>query len=189
VSIRVRRTRPNTWHNTASAVSAVISSTSTDDPLQSLTTVPMPTLHLVFGGAADGELSLIRAEMPPRIAELSSGMPDGAAPAYCSIDRDNPVPKHPHRIELGIDSLPNYMLIEPIPVAIDPVGGNAFTAWVHNLDTTATGQSVVEALLMLKERIELVYEDLNRRTHLSNEQKTTLQMLHTYIAPKKPEWV
>jgi hypothetical protein len=52
----------------------------------------MPTLHLVFGGDGDGELSLISAEMPPRIAELSSGMPDAAGPAYCSIDRDNPRP-------------------------------------------------------------------------------------------------
>ena len=189
MSTRLRRTRPNTWHNTASAVSTVISSTCTNDPLQSTVIVPMPTLHLVFGGDADGELSLIRAEMPPCIAELSFGMPDTARPAYCSIDRDNPEPEHPHRIELGIDSLPNYMLIEPIPVAIDPVGDNAFTAWVHNLDTNATGHSVVEALLMLKERIEIVYDDLNRRTQLSNEQKMTLQMLHTYIAPKKPEWV
>jgi hypothetical protein len=189
VSIRVRRTRPNIWHNTASAISTVVSSTSTDDPLSSLVTVPMPTLHLVFGGDADGELSLIRAEMPRRIAELFSGTPYAVEPAYCSIDRDNSMLKHPHRIELSIDSLPNYMLIEPIPVAIDPVGDTAFTAWVHNLETNATGQSVVEALLMLKERIELVYDDLNRRTQLSNEQKMTLQMLHAYIAPKKPEWV
>jgi hypothetical protein len=189
VSIRVRRTRPNTWHDTASAISTVVSSTSTDDPLSSVMTIPMPTLHLVFGGDADGELSLIRAEMSRRIAELSSGVPDGTAPAYCSIDRDIPVLEHPHRIELTIDKLPNYMLIEPIPVAIDPVGDTAFTAWVHNLETNATGQSVVEALLMLKERIELVYDDLNRRTQLSDEQKMTLQMLHTYIAPKKPEWV
>jgi hypothetical protein len=189
VSIRVRRTRPNIWHSTASAISTVISSTSTDDPLSSVVTVPIPTLHLVFGGDADGEVSLITAEMPsPRIAALSSGMPDAGGAAYCAID-DDPGLEHPQRIELSIDSLPNFMLIEPIPVAIDPVGDNAYTAWVHNLDTNATGQSVVEALLMLKERIELVYDDLNRRTHLSNEQKTTLQMLHTYIAPKKPEWV
>jgi hypothetical protein len=189
VSIRVRRTRPNTWHDTASAISTVVSSTSTDDPLSSVMTIPMPTLHLVFGGDADGELSLIRAEMRPRIAELSAGMPEAAEPSYCSIDRDTSVLKHPHRIELSIDSLPNCMLIEPIPVAIDPVGDTAFTAWVHNLETNATGQSVVEALLMLIERMELVYDDLNRRTQLSDEQKMTLQMLHTYIAPKKPEWV
>jgi predicted RNase H-like HicB family nuclease len=188
VSTRARRTRSSTWHNTASAISTVVSSTSTDDPLSSLVTVPMPTLHLVFGGDADGELSLIRPEAP-RIAKLASSMPDAAGLACCSIDRDQPLPKHPHRIELSIDSLPNYMLIEPIPVAIDPLGDNAFTAWVPNLETNATGQSVVEALLMLKERIELVYDDLDRRTQLSNDEKMTLQMLHTYITPKKPEWV
>ena len=72
---------------------------------------------------------------------------------------------------------------------IDPAGDAAYTAWVHNLDTNATGQSVFDALLMLKERIVLVYEDLNVRADLTNEQRATLQMLHTYIAPKKPDWV
>ena len=74
-------------------------------------------------------------------------------------------------------------------MVIDPVGDVAYTAWVRNLDTNATGQSVVEALLMLKERIVFVYEDLNSRAHLTSEQRATLQMLHTYIAPKKPDWV
>jgi len=81
------------------------------------------------------------------------------------------------------------LLIEPIPVAIDPIGDAAYTAWVRNLDTNATGNSVVEALLLLKERIEFVYDDLNKRSPLTADQRTTLQMLHTYIAPKKPEWV
>ena len=90
---------------------------------------------------------------------------------------------------MSIDSLPSYLLIEPIPVVIDPVGDAAYTAWVRNLDTNATGQSVFEALLMLKERIASVYEDLNGRTQLTSEQRATLQMLHTYIAPKKPDWV
>ena len=90
---------------------------------------------------------------------------------------------------MSIDSLPNYLLIEPIPVAIDPSGDAAYTAWVRNLDTNATGHSVVEALLLLKERIEFVYDDLAKRSHLNNEQKITLQMLHTYIAPKKPEYL
>jgi hypothetical protein len=156
--------------------------TSTDDPLASVVTVPMPTLHLVFGGDLHGDITLIKAsdarrhESPPHA---------DSTPA----DHEQAALAHPQRIELAIDSLPNFMLIEPIPVAIDPVGDNAFTAWVHNLDTNATGNSVVEALLLLKERIEFVYDDLNRQPHLSNEQKMTLQMLHTYIAPKKPEWV
>lgn len=143
----------------------------------------MPTLNLVFGGQAHGDLTLTRAKAARPIARLTPSTPAAES------GQAHAAPDHPHRIELSIDSLANHLLIEPIPVAIDPVGDSAYTAWVHNLDTNATGQTVVEALLMLKERIEAVYEDLNTRKHLDAEQKTTLQMLHTYIAPKKPEWV
>jgi hypothetical protein len=98
---------------------------------------------------------------------------------------------HPHRIELIIDSLPNLTLTEPIPVAIDPLGETVFTASVHRLAITATGHSIGEALLILKEQIEAVYNDLAKRSQLDSDQKTTLQMLHTYIAPpsKKPDWM
>lgn len=183
-----QRTRPGVWHSSATPISTAIFSTRTDDQPATVRTLPAPTLSLVFGGAAHGELILIRTEPTRRIAALApvSGQ---SGLAHCPIDDDDPAPEHPHRIELGIDSLANHLLIEPIPVAIDPVGDTAYTAWVPNLDTNATGQSVVEALLMLKERIEAVYEDLNGRPHLSAEQKVTLQILHTYIAPKKPEWV
>jgi len=85
--------------------------------------------------------------------------------------------------------LANYLLTEPIPVAIDPTDDGAYSAHALNIDTEATGHSVVEALLVLKERVEAVYDDLNGRSHLDAKQKQTLQMLHTYIAPKKPEWV
>lgn len=181
-----QRTRANTWHSTASAVSTVVTATRTDDPPASDITLPAPTLHVVFGGENHGDIGLTKASS---LAAPLAAPDRSERGAYCPIDREKPVLEHPHRIELNIDSLPNYMLIEPIPVAIDPVGDTAFTAWVHNLDTNATGSSVVEALLLLKERLEFVYEDLNRRTHLTSEDKLTLQILHTYIAPKKPEWV
>jgi hypothetical protein len=171
-------------------ISAVVCSTSTQDPSASIVTLPLPTLHLVFGGDHHGDFALAGALEPRSSPDISSR--EAAAvqgPAYCPIDRGRSLLEHPHRIELSIDSLPNFMLIEPIPVAIDPVGDNAFTAWVPNLDTNATGSTVIEALLMLKERIEFVYDELNKRQHLTNEQKMTLQILHTYIAPSRPEWV
>lgn len=152
--------------------------------------LPAPTLSLAFGGAAHGELTLTGVVTARKIAALAPWDGRGnAGPGYCPTDRETASLEHPQRIELSIDSLANHLLVEPIPVAIDPVGDNAYTAWVHSLDTNATGHSVVEALLMLKERIEFVYDDLNGRQHLSAEQRLTLQMLHTYIAPKKPEWV
>jgi len=184
------RTRPGVWQSTASAISSVVLTTSTDDPLASVASLPMPTLHLVFGGDHHGDIRFVNAsDATMRSTSPAQDWLGRNEPDYCPVDRDKTEQDHPHRIELNIDSLPNLMLIEPIPVAIDPVGDNAFTAWVHNLDTNATGTSVVEALLLLKERLELVYEDLNRRSHLTSDEKLTLQILHTYIAPKKPDWV
>jgi hypothetical protein len=100
-------------------------------------------------------------------------------------------PAHPNRLEMTIDSLPHHDLTEPIPIAIDPLGDKVFTASVLYLDIAATGNSIGEALVLLKEQIEFVYGDLNRRSNRSSEQKTMLQMLQTYVAPKgtKPEWL
>ena len=105
------------------------------------------------------------------------------------IERSNPPPRHPNGIELTIDSLPNHLLIEPIPVAIEPLDDGTYTASVHTLNTRASGHSIVEALLLLKERVEAVYEGLNRGEELTADERLTLQMMHTYIAAKKPEWV
>jgi hypothetical protein len=194
VTARRRRTRPNSWHNSRTTISTTITAISTDDPLLSVVTAPLGTLHLVFGGTANGAITLASAlaAKPPEPSYASSCNnklhPRSAAP-YCPVDDSAETAADPQRIELSIDSLPNHLLIEPIPVVIDPVGDTAYTAWVRNLDTNATGQSIVEALLMLKERIAFVYEDLNNRAHLTSEQRATLQMLHTYIAPRKPDWV
>lgn len=101
-------------------------------------------------------------------------------------------PAHPHHLEMTIDSLPHHELIEPIPIVIDPLGDTIFTATMSNLDISATGNSIGEGLLLLKEQIEFVYGDLSRRLSLTPDQKTKLQMLHTYIrpnGPKKPEWL
>lgn len=119
------------------------------------------------------------AASPPEHAAEEPAEPEPAKPA------------HPHRLEMTIDSLPHHDLTEPIPIHIDPLGDTVFTATVSNLDISATGNSIGEALVLLKEQIEFVYGDLNRRSNRSNDQKTALQMLHTYIAPtgNKPTWL
>jgi hypothetical protein len=154
---------------------------STDDPTLRVEIVPASTIGLVFGGKSGGTFAPSR---PPKV-------PNPWNRSETADQDDEPAEHHPYRIELSIDSLPNHLLIEPIPVAIDPVGDSAFTAFVRGLDTSATGHSVAEALVLLKERIEFVYDDLNKRAQLSIEEKTTLQMLHTYIMPptKRPDWV
>ena len=100
-------------------------------------------------------------------------------------------PVHPHRIEMTIDSLPHHDLTEPIPIYIDPLGDTVFTASVAHLDICATGNSIGEAMVLLKEQIEFKYGDLNRRPKRSPEQTTMLQMLHTYIPAtgNKPSWL
>jgi hypothetical protein len=106
-------------------------------------------------------------------------------------DAESHKPVHPHRIEMTIDSLPHHDLTEPIPIYIDPLGDTVFTATVAHLDISATGNSIGEALVQLKEQIEFKYGDLNRRPKRTPEQTTMLQMMHTYIAPSgnKPAWL
>ena len=100
-------------------------------------------------------------------------------------------PAPSNRLEMTIDSLPHHDLTAPIPIYIDPLGDTVFTATVANLDIMATGNSIGEALVLLKEQIEFIYGDLNRRNKQSPEQMTMLKVLNTYIAPKgtKPSWL
>jgi hypothetical protein len=213
----VQQTRTSDWHTTA-ACSAQTSTISTADPSLSVTTAPMPTLVIRFGGGSQAGFVLAPAAPPvrpavqrpyappaPRLANGDHGAPQAVAqavPAAAAAAEPSPAaetaaapgvtgddsinsetkPAKTNRIELIIDSLPHHSLSEPIPVTIDPLGEEMFTASMRDLDIAATGNSIGEALLFLKEQIESTFDDLNRRlSHLSAEQKTTLQMLHTYI--------
>jgi hypothetical protein len=124
---------------------------------------------------------------PPGESEPAEPAPDAAL----SAEPEAAEPAHPHRLEMTIDSLPHHDLTEPIPIYIDPLGDTVFTATVSNLDISATGNSIGEALVLLKEQIEFVYGDLSRRAKRSPDQTTMLQMLHTYIAAggTKPAWL
>jgi hypothetical protein len=87
------------------------------------------------------------------------------------------------RIEVFIDSLTNHTLSEPIPVSVEPLGDKVFTASADDLGIHGTGNSLGEALLVLKEQIEEVYSELYKRKQLDTEQKAKLQILQTFIAP------
>jgi hypothetical protein len=172
----IQRTRTNAWQSSIAASSAVAFSVSTNDPSAAVVAAPIPTLTIRFGGKP-GAAFVLRDPAPAsrRRADPPEAPPPQAEPKFSPSG---------HAIELIIDSLPHYELTEPIPVTIDPLGDAVFTAAVRNLDITATGNSIGEALLLLKDQIEFTYEELNRRlAQLSYEQRTMLQMLHTYIAP------
>jgi hypothetical protein len=216
VSARTLRFKPrNLWESSTVVSSLTRFCAATDDPNLYVTTAPTGSLTLNFGGKSEAFFTVDRAApASAQPAPSASAPPPPPAPAPTPIARavnhaprppaypsrpepnarppvKEQAPEYPNRIEMSIDSLPHHYLIEPIPVAIDPVGDEAFTAWVRNLDTSATGHSVGEALVLLKERIEFVYDDLNGRTQLTPEERTTLQMLHTYITPpsQRPDWV
>jgi hypothetical protein len=157
-------TRPTAWQSSLAASSpAVTLSTSTDDPLLSTTTAPTATLVIVFGGKSTAPFVAPRAPSP--------------ALSFTKW--------HPRQSAEEIEpAAPTTELI------IDLVGDALCTATVHNLDISATGSSIGDALLLLKAQVEFVYDGLSGRRHLSSDQKTVLQTLHTYIAaqPAKLEW-
>jgi hypothetical protein len=179
---------------------------STDDPLLTVTMAPTPCLDLGFRGNSATPFAIARrgADQPiqspperiePLRLETPPREPPPLEPSRLEISDVDPEPEArpaSHRIELIIDSLPHHTLIEPIPVVIVPLGDKVFTASVLNNSIHATGTSIGEALLVLKEQIEEIYAELNKRlAHLDTEQKETLQLLHTYISvqPRRPEWL
>jgi hypothetical protein len=119
------------------------------------------------------------------VEQVVAAAPEPEEPTVKSAasEAKEPSPEGSSQVELIIDSLTNHSLIEPIPVTIDALGGMMFTASMRDCDIQITGSSIGEALLVLKERIESLYDDLNRRwQHLDADQREQLKMLHTYIA-------
>jgi hypothetical protein len=133
-------------------------------------------------GAFDSHVPRSRAGRHLRLLDHPETPPVQEQEAAPPGEPEAAKPAHPHRLEMTIDSLPHHDLTEPIPIHIDPLGDTVFTATVSNLDISATGNSIGEALVLLKEQIEFVYGDLSRRAKRSPDQTTMLQMMHTYIA-------
>jgi hypothetical protein len=89
-------------------------------------------------------------------------------------------------MELMIDSLPHHSLTESIPVTLTPLGDGVFTVAVRDINISATGGTIAEALLVLKEQIEYVYDDLSKQSQLDSDQKAMLKGLRAYIpVPRK----
>lgn len=86
-----------------------------------------------------------------------------------------------HKIELSIDSLPHLQLSAPIPVTTESLGENLFTATVHALNLSGTGDSAMDALITVKEQIEALYEKLTKLTGLDEEERDHLEFLQSHI--------
>jgi hypothetical protein len=86
-----------------------------------------------------------------------------------------------HLIELIIDSLPRHELIEAIPFTVESLGDKVFTATVSALNLVGTGNTLGDALIVVKEQIELLYEQLLKALELDTDQKIYLEYLQSHI--------
>jgi len=86
-----------------------------------------------------------------------------------------------HAIELSIESLPHLQLIQAIPVTVNPLGKKLFTATVEALNLSGTGDTLSDALITVKEQIELTYQRLIKLTGLDEMEKEYLNYLRLYI--------
>jgi|GEM_PF-2752812 hypothetical protein len=97
-------------------------------------------------------------------------------------------PAKPSRIEMTIDSLPNYDLLQPIPVVIEALGERLFSAEAPDLEISTTGASIGGSFLQLKEQIAATYEQCRQKSTLSPERLHQLGLFQAYIGRAKRGW-
>lgn len=107
--------------------------------------------------------------------------PDPAAPPVKVVNRPRP-------IEMAIDSLPNYDLLQPIPVIIEELDDRMFAAQAPALEISAKGSSVGGAFLQLKEQIATTYEQCRQKSTLTPERLRQLGLFQAYIGKARRGW-
>jgi len=181
----------------------------TDEVLARNALVPVPIFVLGFsssGAALSGVTTGMRppaaAPARPLPAEAKTPSeqprdppepPAGPAPAggeAAQAPERRPAPGQGDGIDLIIDKLPRHGLVKPIPVRIAPLGDRVFVASTPDLDITVTGNSLSDALLLLKQQLESTYESLRDKAS-TREQERQLSRLRAYIQDSraaKPSW-
>ena len=182
--------KSNTWTSRVSCSAGSIQRGRSDDTPARNALVPMPSLVLGFksgGPALSGDTSPIP---PPRLGTPKQPVnptPGPAVPSDAASEapptQDRPeAPKQGDSIDLIIDKLPRHRMIKPVPVSISPLGDRVFVASAPDIDITVTGNSLSEALLLLKQHLETSYDSLRKGGSANNkEQDRQLQRLRTYI--------
>ncbi|MGH7109317.1 MAG: hypothetical protein ACREFK_02700, partial [Stellaceae bacterium] len=94
----------------------------------------------------------------------------------------------PRPIEMAIDSLPNYDLLQPIPVVIEETDDRMFVAQAPALEISAKGSSVGGAFLQLKEQIAATYEQCRQKSTLTPERLRQLGLFQAYIGKARRSW-
>lgn len=122
-----------------------------------------------------------------------SAVPPTDAPAEASPDAATAAPltkpaNNPRRIEMTIDSLPSYDLLQPIPVVIEPLDDRMFAAQAPALEISTTGSSVGGAFLQLKEQIAATYEQCRQKSTLTPDRLRQLGLFQAYIGKARRGW-
>jgi hypothetical protein len=97
-------------------------------------------------------------------------------------------PVTPRRIEMTIDSLPNYDLLQPIPVVIEALDDRMFAAQAPALEISTTGSSIGGSFLQLKEQIGATYEQCRQKSSLTPERLHQIGLFQAYIGKAKRGW-
>jgi hypothetical protein len=196
-----RHFKSNSWAPRVSGSSGSFHLVRTDEALPRTSLVPIPVLVVGFkstGIALSGVRNPVRppplvdpAAPPPAEASTSSGepagkseppavTPDNGSEAAQTKDRPGSTSGQGDSIDLIIDKLPRHALVKPIPVTISPLGDRVFIASTPDLDITVTGNSLSDALLLLKQQLESTYESLRGKAS-GREEERQLRRLREYI--------
>jgi len=193
--------KSNSWEPRVSGSSGSIHLGRTDETSPRTSLVPIPVLVVGFkstGIALTGVKNSIQmsqvveqAGLPPTEERTSSGEQGRRSepPSTATDNGTEPAQTKDLRasssgqgdsIDLIIDKLPRHALVKPIPVTISPLGDRVFIASTPDLDITVTGNSLSDALLLLKQQLESTYESLRDKAS-GREEERQLKRLRDYI--------
>lgn len=120
--------------------------------------------------------------LPPSDAQAEPS--SDAAPAAPPVKSAS----KPRPIEMAVDSLTNYDLLQPIPVIIEERDDRMFVAQAPALEISATGSSIGGAFLQLKEQIATTYEQCRQKSTLTPERLRQLGLFQAYIGKARRGW-
>jgi hypothetical protein len=95
-----------------------------------------PKARTPIGGAAEAPDTIVQD-------------PRGPADSPPAVDHPKPPPRA-DKVELTIDSLPNYESLKPIRVVVESLGDKVFVAEAPDLNVSTSGNSIGGALILLK---------------------------------------
>jgi hypothetical protein len=187
--------RSNAWTSRVSCSSGPFHRGRTDEVSARNALIPAPVFTLGFSssgaarsGIGTGARPLPPTPPPPPSQKTPSQQPsDSSEPSAEPAAAEAPQAEGPSAapgqsdgIDLIIDKLPRHGLIKPIPVTIAPLGDRVFVASTSDLDITVTGNSLSDALLLLKQQLESTYESLRNKAS-TKEQERQLSRMRAYI--------